>query len=92
MTAPTPGDGEAPTSLHVDEADPVLLVDIMHRIREAGGECSRINTVQNWVIRDVGFPRPRWLTGATDDRVLARRGIWHWPDVWQWARETGRIP
>lgn len=38
-------------------------------------------TVEKWRDRDV-MPQPRWTVGG--------RPAWNWPDIWDWAVETGR--
>ncbi len=62
--------------LRLLDADPVGELEIGRRLGE------RPQTVAQWHFR-VHLPPPRW--------TVSGRPAWHWPDVEQWARETGRL-
>jgi hypothetical protein len=58
--------------------DPVGAVEIASRLRV------RRDTVDQWRLRDLGFPEPKWKVGG--------RPAWNWSDVREWARASGRLP
>lgn len=58
------------------EVDPVGQREIGHRLGE------RPQTVSQWHFRGR-LPPPRW--------TVSGRPAWNWPDIEQWARETGRL-
>lgn len=45
---------------------------------------TRPNVVHEWARRHEDFPSPVLQ--------LRRVKIWHWPDVENWAKATGRLP
>lgn len=56
--------------------EPVGAVEIAARLGVARA------TVDQWRQRDL-LPAPRWTVGG--------RPAWDWPDIQQWATETGRL-
>lgn len=42
-----------------------------------------VQTVHSWRRRDASFPEPV--------ARLSQALVWSWPDVEQWARDTGRL-
>lgn len=57
------------------QCDPVGAVEIAARLGVKRA------TVDQWRIRDLGFPEPRWQVGG--------RPAWNWDDVQAW--HNGRI-
>lgn len=58
--------------------EPVGAVEIADRLGVGR------HTVDMWRRRpSVRFPEPRWTVGG--------RPAWNWPDIAQWAKETGRL-
>jgi hypothetical protein len=57
-------------------ADPLSVDGIAERLGV------RPDTVHKWRARGLGMPEPRWQAADTS--------LWFWPDVWAWARRTGR--
>lgn len=56
--------------------DPVGVAEIADRLGV------RQQTVSMWKYRGL-LPEPRW--------TVSRLPAWDWPDIAQWARETGRL-
>ncbi|MGZ6836791.1 MAG: helix-turn-helix transcriptional regulator [Blastococcus sp.] len=57
------------------DADPVGIPEIAARLGVKRA------TVDIWRTRQL-LPEPRWTVGG--------RPAWNWPDVLEWARQTGR--
>lgn len=60
-----------------EPCEPVGIVEIAARLGV------KRNTVDQWIQRAIEFPPARWTVGG--------RPAWNWPDVEQWATETGRL-
>ena len=56
--------------------DPVGVVEVAARLNVTR------SAVNQWRVRNIGFPPPRWLVG--------NRPAWDWSDVRQWAQDSGR--
>lgn len=58
------------------DADPVGIKEIAERLNV------KRQTVDTWLQRHL-LPAPRWTVGG--------RPAWNWPDIQQWATDTGRL-
>jgi hypothetical protein len=48
-----------------------------------------VTTVHWWKRHDPNFPEPVAILGETTGR---KTYVWYWPDVEEWARQSGRLP